>query len=217
MGLVSAENVKTNIDFCDHIETLATARWADAPPLGQYLLALAQLAQPHKAAEALDFPEFVQMLDRALDEPPPALDPAAVREAVLRAEDGGFWRFQAIALSQAAEMTRRAAIPQGQQDPLGERRPTWHNTHTLGFLEAAAVATFDGWVCDDEHDCDDHAGGGCGAGGCGSGGCGSGAKSRPSVAQVKVVYGEDGEPAVELESVSWDLFSEFLIAGQMTP
>lgn len=235
-----ADQVRTNVDFCDHVEELATQYWDTARPLPEYLLALWQLAQAHKDAEALPFTEFVAALDRALDEPAPAIDMEQVRAAVQQAELGGFWRWQAIILSQAVDLARRLDQAEDGVIPAANGQPPWNNATTMAFLEAGAVTVFDGWVSGEEE------GGGCGSGGCGSGGCGGGSKAeRPSVAQIKKAgcgcgegggcCGEGGEcedgcdgecdcaggccgdgDAFEVESITWDLFSDFLVAGQLT-
>ncbi len=251
-----ADQVRTNVDFCDHIEELATQFWDTARPLPEYLLALWQLASAHKDMDALPFTEFVGALDRALDEPAPAIDLEQVRAAVAQAEQGGFWRWQAIVLSQALDLARRIGKEQDGVIAAEGGQPPWNNTSTMAFLEAGAVTVFDGWVSGDEE------GGSCGTGGCGGGGggCGGGGHAeRPSVAQIKKAgcgcsghegakgegggccggkgkgegdgecdgecdgdckcedgcCGEDGD-AFEVESISWDLFSDFLVAGQLT-
>jgi len=244
-----ADQVRTNVDFCDHIEELATQYWDTARPLPEYLLALWQLVQTHKDAEALPFTEFVAALDRALDAPAAAIDMEQVRAAVQQAEQGGFWRWQAIILSQAVDLARRIDQVQDGVIPASNGQPPWNNSTTMAFLEAGAVTVFDGWVSGEDE------GGGCGTGGCGSaggggGGCGGGGKAeRPSVAQIKKAGcgcgagggccgegeecedGCDGEcdgecaceggccgdgDAFEVESITWDLFSDFLVAGQLT-
>jgi hypothetical protein len=174
--------------------------------LEQYLLALLYVARPFKGQEEVSAADFYQMLsDSFTVEPVPFDESWREAYAALDNRRPGFEGWESTLIRQIVnlrEMDETGLLTNeyryfGIDSPRGAR---WYNFDPCGYIECAMAGSLGGWEPGDK-------------------------TGRQFVPGEVAVLGADGirfanpqdleRPVVEMFSLSWDIFKDFLECGQM--
>lgn len=200
------DQLRTNRDFYLFVADLGEKYARSERSLEDYLKVLLRLGGPHRELAGLALSSFAGLLEGALHGEPPPFDPLWPQQYQRGKRDlGGYDRWERTIVDQIVdlhEMEQAGTFANdlryfGIDSPRGSR---WYNFDPLTFLECAVAGTFDGWRSGDP-------------------------TGREFVPGRVAVLDEAGritsadprdldEPLFEIESVSWDLFTDFLEAGQ---
>jgi hypothetical protein len=172
--------------------------------LEDYLKMLWHLGNAHRRCEALSLATFAGLLEAALHQAPPPFDPRW-SDGYQQGGRSGHARWERTILDQIVdlhEMQDAGTLANelryfGVNAPRGAR---WYNFTPLAFLECAFAGTFDGWQAGDP-------------------------TGRDFVPGPVAVVDEAGQvtsadpqelerPIRPIAEISWDAFTDFLLAGQ---
>jgi hypothetical protein len=178
------------------------------PPRGleEYLRALLRECRSRKHLPALATAEFLTVLERAFSTEPLAYDPAwAVRTGDRSDDPGGFASFEATLLRQIAALhqMREQGLLDSKGAEFGVDGPggRWYNLEPRSYLECATQGTIGGWEPGDP----------------------TGRVFVPGEVAVLDASGQvtSADPRslprriYPVDHVTWELFSDFLMCGQM--
>jgi hypothetical protein len=168
--------------------------------LSEYLRALLTCGQPLRERTSLSAEEFARVLESAVRETPPPLDPDLRGRDLAIGEPTGFARWEATLLSQVADLWDFDERLPGEdayfgvaapRSPGNGRRVTdayWYNLDPATYLECAMAGSFGG------HDPEDGV-------------------RKPVSGPVDPLVPED-PPTMAVGRLSWDDLADFAINGQ---
>jgi hypothetical protein len=191
--------IATNRDLYSFIAALLQQRATARVTLQAYLENLQSHGRTVAEREALAPSDFAALLQAAFDEPPAAREPSANPSAgFLDWERRIARQIRDLAEMKAAKTLDREDRYFGVDAPGGGR---WYNFDPRSFLECAAAGTFGGWEEGDD----------------------TGRRYVPG--PVTVLDGSGSvtvadprdldDPVVALPPITWEMFIDFLDAGQM--
>ena len=180
-------DIRTNRDLYQFVAGLREHHARASRSLEDYLKTLWRLC-PGDAP--LSLPWFAGVLEAALREPVPAFDPAWLQRD--RVDDSARTRWESTILAQIVDLHEMALAGTLTWEHRGggmdaPRGSRWYNFEPPGYLECAVAGTVGGWHAADS----------------------TGRVALPLGAVI------DDDPTVVIERVDWDLFDNFLCAGQI--
>jgi len=196
--------MQTNRDLYLFVQDLIKRQKNCHLSLEEYLRSLWKLGSGKKDAASLNLGDFARLLAQAFEAEPPVFDPAW-SELNCLAKKKGYAVWEQSILCQIVDLKemRQAGVYQDELRYYGVPAPRgshWYNFDPLTYLECAVQGTFGGWQAGDD-------------------------SGRMPVPGPVAAAGEDGkiqavdpatldDPLIEIESISWETFTEFLWAGQ---
>ena len=195
----------TNRDLYLAVTRLTESKTDSLPSLEAYLITLRQLGMTLEKRDSILLDDFYALIRDAFSIQPIRFDDAWVNEYVIETDETGFQGWRRAITNQIVdlhEMARLGTLQNamryfGVESP---RRSHWVNFDVRTYLECAMTGTVGGWEPDDDSD-------------------------RMFVSGPVAVLDENGRivtmnpedvprPVYPLPVVSWDLFRDFLQAGQ---
>jgi hypothetical protein len=201
------ETLRTNQDFYQALCVLGNEHNTEERSLEQYLLTLLELSRPMKQCECLQLPAFYKLLSGSFTASTPPFEDAWRRSYGNVNDDApGYTGWCSTLMRQIVDLREmdEAGSLQNEQRYFGVKSPSgsnWYNFNPGSYLECATAGALGGWEPD----------------------AASGRQFVPGGVAVMDNSGklqimkpaEIERPIVQMPTVTWDLFRDFLICGQI--